>query len=106
MQRERDGARAAAAPLQAPLSALPVPFEFGGFSSNPPPRSVPPPVPPPHHPSPSFHPLGLAPWHRSEEEETEERSPGDAVPVGQGLPAEPCRAQQGGQGQQRAEGGE
>ena len=59
MQRERDGALAKAAPLQAPLSALPVPFEFGGFSSNPPPRSVPAPVPPPHHPSPSFPPVGF-----------------------------------------------
>ena len=59
MQRERDGARAAAAPQQAPLSALPVPFEFGGFSSNPPSISVPAPVPPPHHPSPSFPPAGF-----------------------------------------------
>ena len=58
MQRERDGARSAA-PLQAPLSALPVPFEFGGFRSNPPARSVPAPVPPPHHPSPSSPPVGF-----------------------------------------------
>ena len=59
MQRERDGALAKAAPQQAPLSALPVPFEFGGFSSNPPPRSVPAPVPPPRHPSPPFPPVGF-----------------------------------------------
>ena len=59
MQRERDGALAKAAPQQAPLSALPVPFEFGGFSSNPPPRSVPAPIPPPHHPSPSLPPAGF-----------------------------------------------
>ena len=37
MRRERDGARNAA-PQQAPLSALPEPFEFGGFRTNP--RSV------------------------------------------------------------------
>ena len=34
MRRERDGARNAA-PQQAPLSALPEPFEFGGFRSTP-----------------------------------------------------------------------
>ena len=59
MRRERDGARAAAAPLQAPLSALPEPFEFGGFRANPPSRSVPLPVPPPHHPSPISPPVGF-----------------------------------------------
>ena len=69
MQRERDGALARAAPRQAPLSALPVPFEFGGFHSTPPPRTFPAPVPPPRHPSPLLSPpLGLAPWLEREEE--------------------------------------
>ena len=59
MQRERDGALARAAPQQSSLSALPVPFEFGGFHSTPPPRSVPAPVPPPRHPSPLVPPVGF-----------------------------------------------
>ena len=100
MQRERDGARAKAAPLQAPLSALPVPFEFGGFTSNPPSRSVPAPIPPPHHPSPSFPPVGFGSVSagggggevRRDLLETPFLS-------GERLPAEPRRAQQGGAGQ-------
>ena len=59
LRRERDGARNVP-PLQAPLSAMPVPFEFGGFNANPPAsRSVPPSLPPPRHPSPFPPPVGF-----------------------------------------------
>ena len=59
MRRERDGARSNAAPQQAPLSALPVPFEFGGFRQTLPP-TAPSRAPPPRHPAPlSSPPVGF-----------------------------------------------
>ena len=59
MRRERDGARSNAAPQQAPLSALPVPFEFGGFRTALP-NDIPARAPPPRHPTPiSSPPVGF-----------------------------------------------
>ena len=106
MQRERDGALAKAAPRQAPLSALPVPFEFGGFSSNPPSRSVPAPIPPPHHPSPSLPPAGFGSIVGGGEGGGRRDLARDAFSLCEGVSAESCRTQQRGKGVEGAEGGE
>ena len=62
MQREKDGAgwRPQPPAPSASLSAMPVPFEFGGFNSNPPtPRPNLPSCPTPRHPPPLTHPVGF-----------------------------------------------
>ena len=61
LQREKDRAGWQTQPpaSSASLSAMPVPFEFGGFRSVPATRPVPVSNHPPHHPSPVVHPIGF-----------------------------------------------
>ena len=62
LQREKDGAGWQTQPpaSSASLSAMPVPFEFGGFRSAPAvSRSIPVSCPQPHHPSPVAPPVGF-----------------------------------------------
>ena len=62
LQREKDGAgwRPQPPAPSASLSAMPVPFEFGGFASNPPtPMQNPPSCPSPRHPPPIVPPVGF-----------------------------------------------
>ena len=61
LQREKDGAGWQTQPpaSSASLSAMPVPFEFGGFRSVPAARPTPVMSHPPHHPSPVFPPVGF-----------------------------------------------